>query len=114
MSMDPLNRIPEITDHVLSGLKADQHLKQRILETAASSPRKVSFRPRTIIALCSLSVLLVLLCAFASGLIGKPSSGNIQVIPAGSRRNSSPVNLQTIIEKASDLIQEQTSETGSP
>ena len=112
--MDQLNRIPEITDHVLSGLKADQRLKQRILEAAASSPRKVSFRPRTIIALCSLSVLLILLCVFIAGLAGKNPSGNIQVISAGSRRNSSPANLQTIIEKASDLIQEQSPETGSP
>jgi len=112
--MDPLNRVPEVTEHVLSGLKADQRLKQQILESAVSSPGKTAFRPKTIIALCSLSVLLILLCVFMSGLGGNSSSGNIHVVPAGSRRNSSPVNLQTVIEKASDLIREQTTEAENP
>ena len=114
MSMDQLNRVPEVTEHVLSGLKADQHLKHRILEAAVSSPRKTAFRPKTVIALCSLSVLLILLCVFVSGLGSKSPAGNIQVIPAGSHRNSSPVNLQTVIEKASDLIQDQVTEAGNP
>ena len=112
--MDRLDRLPEVTEHVLSGLKADQRLKQRILESAASSPLKTSFRPAAVIALCSLSVLLILLCVFATGLIGSPSSGNIQVMQAGGRRNSSPVNLQTVIERASDLIQPEMPGTGSP
>jgi hypothetical protein len=49
-----------------------------------------------------------------SGLGSKSPAGNIQVIPAGSHRNSSPVNLQTVIEKASDLIQDQVTEAGNP
>ena len=114
--MEQLNRIPEVTEHVLSGLKADQRLKHQILEAAVSSPGKKSFRPqpKTIIALCSLSVLLILLCVFVSGLGNHSSSGNIHVIPAGNRRNSSPANLQTVIEKASDLIQDQTKEAENP
>ena len=114
--MDQLNRVPEVTEHVLSGLKADHRLKHQILEAAVSSPGKTSFRPRpkTIIALCSLSVLLVLLGVFVSALNHNSSSGNIRVIPAGNRRNSSPVNLQTVIEKASDLIQDQITEAENP
>lgn len=111
--MDQLDRLPEVTEHVLSGLKADHRLKQRILESAVSAPRKMPLRRGTVIALCSLSLLLILLCVFVSGLSGK-SSGDISVIPAGSRRNSSPVSLETVVEKASDLMQEELPETESP
>ena len=99
--MDRLNRLPEITDQVLGGLKADENLKHRILLSAASaSPAKKKAPLRTVVALCSLSVLLILLCVFA--LNAKPA-GDIHVIPAGSRHSAPPIHLETVIEQASEL-----------
>ena len=96
---DRLKHLPEATDHVLAGLRADDALKHRILLSAASQPekRKISFR--TVVALCCLSAVLVLLCVFALG--SKPAA-DIQVIPAGSRHASPPVGLEEIVEEASE------------
>ena len=105
--MNRLNRLPELTDQILAGLKADDSQKHRILLSAAESSgtgKKIKYR--TVIALCSLSVLLILLCVFASGWTGDRKASDLQNIPAGSRRNESPVNLQTVIDRASDLSQE--------
>ena len=65
MDMNRLERLPEITDHILSGLVANDQLKHRILLSSATqnSGKKVSLR--TVIALCSLSAVLILLCIFA-------------------------------------------------
>ena len=51
--MNSLENLPEISEHVLSGLKADSGLKHRILLSASSAPavRKYSFK--TVVALCS-------------------------------------------------------------
>ncbi len=97
--MDRLNRLPEVTDQVLAGVKADESLKHRILLAAAAPRPERKTRFRTALALCGLSVLLVLLCVFASRLplAGKPA--DLQVIPAGSHRDASPVHLQTVLEK---------------
>ena len=107
MLMDRLNRLPELTDQILAGLKADESQKHRILVSAAESSGtgKIS-KYRTVIALCSLSVLLILFCVFVSGWTGGQKKTDLQNIPAGSRRNESPVNLQTVIDRASDLSQE--------
>ena len=98
--MNRLDRLPEVTDHVLSGLKADDRLKQQILLSAVSrkSGKKYSFR--TVVALCSLSVLLILLCVFA---IQTKTDGDIQVMSAGSRHSSPPVKLENVLEKALEL-----------
>ena len=98
--MNRLDNLPEITDHVLYGLKADDHLKHRILLSAAApkSDRKYPFR--TVVALCSLSVLLILLCVFA---LQKKTTGDLHVIPAGSRHSTPPVKLETILENANEI-----------
>ena len=38
--MDPLDRLPEVTEQALSGLQADDAMKRRILLSAANSPQK--------------------------------------------------------------------------
>ena len=97
--MNRLERLPEITDHVFSGLKADEALKHRIVLSAASSnEKKYSFR--TIAALCSLSVLLILLCVFA---LQTKNDGDLQVVSAGSRHSTPPVILESVLEKAAEL-----------
>ena len=97
---DRLRHLPEISDHVLSGLKADEALKHKILLSAASDreKRKISFR--TVIALCCLSAVLVVLCVFA---IGSKPEGDIQVISAGSRHSSPPIRLEEMIDEAAEL-----------
>ena len=100
MIMNRLENLPDITDHVLSGLKADDTLKHRILlsATSPSSPKKYSFR--TVAALCCVSALLILLCVFA---IRSDTGGDIQVISAGSRHSAPPVKLECVLEKAVEL-----------
>jgi hypothetical protein len=100
MDMNRLERLPEITDHILSGLVADDQLKHRILLSSATqnSGKKVSLR--TVIALCSLSAVLILLCIFG---IRSGNSGELQVISAGSRHSSPPVKLESVLEKAAEL-----------
>ena len=104
--MDRLDRLPEVTDHVLSGLQADDDQKQRILLSAVEAHKPEQRNTGTVVALLSLSVLLILLCVFASGWSGGQKNAELQNIPAGSHRNGSPVNLQNVIDKASELSQE--------
>ena len=104
--MDRLKQLPEITDHILSGLQADDRLKHSILLAASSAPQKGKTYFRTVVSMCSLCVLLILLCVFATTFTVKSTNPDLQNIPAGSRKSSSPVNLQTVIEKASDLLEE--------
>ena len=101
--MDRFDRIPEVTEHVLDGLKADDALKHRILLAASSrsSEPKRNYSFRTVVALCSLSVLLILLCVFAISANTRKTA-DIQVIPAGSRHSTPPVSLETVIEKAAE------------
>ena len=108
--MDPLDRLPEVTEQALSGLQADEAMKRRILLSAANGPQKKENRFRTVVALCSLSVLLILLCAFVYNLPGKDQQTDLNIIPAGRQRNSAPVNLQKVIDEASDLVQDRTEE----
>lgn len=100
--MNRLNQLPEISEQILSGLKADNSLKHRILLAASESPKQ-KIRFQTVVALCSLSILLILLCVFA-GSFSSGSRDSIQVISAGSHRLSAPVDLQDVVDKASDLI----------
>jgi len=104
--MDGLKKLPEVTDHVLSGLRADDQLKHNILMKAATSPRKGRQQIRMVVSMCSICVLLIFICLFAATFAGKNTNPDLQSIPAGSHRNSSPVNLQTVIEKASDLLED--------
>ena len=107
--MNRLQRLPEITDHVLSGLKADDRAKHKILLAASDSRapggiRQKTVRFRTVVTLCSLSVLLVLMCVLISYQSSSQQPADLQVIPAGSHRNAAPVNLQPVILEASELL----------
>ena len=109
--MNRLQRLPEITDHVLSGLKADDRAKHRILLAASGSQatggmHQKTVRFRTVVTLCSLSVLLVLMCVLISYQSRAQQPADLQVIPAGSHRNTAPVNLQQVILEASELLPE--------
>ena len=77
--MEKFERIPEVTEHVLAGLTADEGLKHRIFLAASAPATKKKYPLRTVVALCSLSVLLILLCVFA---LTTQNTGDIQVIPA--------------------------------
>ena len=103
--MDKLNRLPEVSEDLLSGLKADDALKQKILLSAANPAPARNPRYRTAIALCCLSFLLILLCVFVSRLPAAGNTSDLQVISAGSHRESSPVNLDTVLENASEPIE---------
>lgn len=98
--MNRLEQLPEVTEHVFSGLKADDSLKHRIIFSAASHEPAGRFSLRTVVALCSLSVLLVLLCVF---VVQSKTDGDFQIISAGSRHSSPPVKLENIIEKAVEI-----------
>ena len=98
--MKQLERLPEISDHVLSGLKADDDLKHRIFLSAASSPKEKKYPFRTVFALCGISALLILLCVF---VLRTENSGDIHVVSAGSRHSTPPVILETVLEKAAEL-----------
>ena len=105
--MDRLEKLPEVTEHVLDGLRADESLKHRILLSAAGTRNGYSFRFRTVFALCGLSVLVILLCVFAARIPAHHTGpDDVHMIPAGSRRVTSPVNLQMVIDQASSVIQE--------
>lgn len=110
--MNQLDRMPEITEHVLAGLKADDSLKHRILLSASENRSSEPTRKKTVLALCFLSVLLILLCVFAARMPSWQSgSPDLHIIPAGSHRIISPVNLRTVIDQASG-IQENETKTG--
>ncbi len=103
--MDQLNRLPDISDRLLDGLKADDQLKQKILVSAANAPVKKPFRMKTAVALCSLSLLLIILCMFISRFPSwKAAEPEIQNIPAGGKRIVSPLNLKQVIEQAAEIL----------
>lgn len=100
--MNRIERLPEVSDHVLSGLTAGEDLKQRILLAASSGYSRPKHSFRTVVALCSLSILLVLLCVFA---LQSKTPDEMQVIPAGSRHSTPPVVLESILEKTEEISQ---------
>ena len=101
--MVQLEKLPEVTNHVLAGLQADESLKHRIFLSASETKRSTSpFGFRTVIALCSLSVLLVLLCLLVTRMpVIYDSNTDIYVIPAVSHSMVSPVNMQQVIDQVS-------------
>ena len=112
--MDQLNRLADISDRVLDGLKADNHLKKRILISAANNPIKEPFRMKTVFALCSLSLLLIVLCVFISSFPSWTGSApEIQNIPAGGRRIVSPLNLKQAIENAGGIFSAEENSKGA-
>ena len=112
--MNQLDRMPEITEHVLAGLKADESMKHKILLSAAGVRPQQQIRSKTVVALCCVSVLLILLCVYVTQITGwKSHTSEFEVIPAGSHRVISPVNLGTVIDQASGLQESQDETCGT-
>ena len=97
--MGKFERIPEVTEHVLAGLTADENLKHRIFLAASAPATKKKYPLRMVVALCSLSVILILLCVFA---LTTQNTGDIQVIAAGRSHSTPPVKLESVLEKAAE------------
>lgn len=100
--MRQLDRLPELTDQVLSGLQADDSLKHRILLAAAGSSKDKADRSRTVLVLCCISAALLLLCIMIDSISVRKPDPQLQIIPAGNRRIVSPVNLQNAITQVSE------------
>ncbi len=82
--MSRIDRLPEITDHVLSGLRADESLKYRIYQKAAdtaSGKERKSFR-LPLAALCSISAVMIAVFVLLGQLV--PFGGNTPAAPSAS------------------------------
>lgn len=99
--MARIEQLPEITDHVLSGLRADDSMKHSIYQKAAGMADTVEKRTSRfpLIALCAISAVMVAVFVLLGNV--KPLSGNssddqkgvqIQTISAGVTLTESPVN----------------------
>ena len=100
MNMDQLKQLPEITDHILAGLQADDGMKHNILLSAADETTKYRLHRRTVFSLCALSLVLILLCVLAALMPQKTMTSDIQNIPAGSHKKTAPIQLQNVIDQA--------------
>ena len=112
--MSKLEQLPQVTDHVLNGLRADDALKARIYQKAVQEEpaRSSGFTRRgALIALCSLSAVMIAVFAILGTI--QPSdtkagpdetntvlaSVEIETVSAGERRSSSPFALQSVIDE---------------
>lgn len=93
--MNKLDHLPEYTDRVFHGLRADNSLKQRILQEAVSSrdassrPFSFGFRPGPV--LCSIAaVMLIVLTVIGSrvAIPAAPEPGKIVSFAAGKQGSS--------------------------
>ena len=100
MTVKKLEQLSEITDHVLSGLQADESLKHRIYQKAADisemPEKKISRMP--LIALCAISAVMIgvfVLLGRVTPMSGNPNdeqqSVRIQTISAGVTLTESPI-----------------------
>ena len=101
--MTRIEQLPEATEQVLAGLQAGDELKSRIYRKALepdSVPSRRSIRV-PMIALCSLSVVMIALVAVLGQVrsLNDSDTADIRTITAGARRIESPVILQTIIDE---------------
>jgi len=121
--MSRIEQLPEVTEQVLSGLQAGDELKSRIYRKALetdSVPSRRSVRV-PMIALCSLSVVMIALVAVLGQVrsLNDSDAADIRTIAAGAHRIESPVILQTIIDEtvsqytAGSLIADEAAETVS-
>lgn len=99
--MIPLEKLPEVTKNVLSGLTADPSLKQKIYVTTAHNGQHVSKFSRS--QMIAFSCCLVLVMGFAlwgihSGM-NRNSVGNVryQTFSSATHTGSSPVFLQDFL-----------------
>ncbi len=107
--MNRLNELPDITNHVLSGLKADDRLKTKIrLKAADLSLNDVSFSGtekhfRLLPVLCAIALLMLLSLSLLQKAV--PHNGSlpeIQTFAAGEHKSSSPLSIQRILSEADE------------
>lgn len=106
--MSKLEQLPQVSEYVLNGLRADDQLKNRIYQKASQADaghfRTVPQR-RTLIALCSLSVVMIAVFAIIASLTSdrllpeSPAAVQMQTVSAGEHRSESPIRLQDIIHE---------------
>ena len=101
--MSRIEQLPEVTEQVLSGLQAGDELKNRIYRKALEPDSRPSRRSVRVpmIALCSLSVVMIALVAVLGQVhpLNDSNAADIRTITAGEHRVASPVVLQTIIDE---------------
>lgn len=100
--MNKLDQLPSMTSQILSGLKADESLKHRILLSAANTETKKTSYKLSFSALVCLCCAVIVFCLVIPQIHSSPNEmkkTEIQVITAGSRRSSSPVHLNNIISE---------------
>ena len=101
--MSRIEQLPEVTEQVLSGLQAGDELKNRIyrkaLETDSGSSRSSARLP--MIALCSLSVVMIALVAVLGQVhsLNDSDAADIRTITAGEYREESPVAPQAVSDE---------------
>lgn len=123
--MSKLEQLPEISESLLSGLRADETLKYRILQNAVETPSPAVSHSsrRPLVALISLSVAMiavfVMLGTVHPGSLSSVSasqpesfSDQIHTITAGGRRADSPIDLGLIIDEtfSEEKTEEETEE----
>ena len=101
--MSRIEQLPEVTEQVLSGLQAGDELKSRIYRKALEPDSRQSRRSvrAPMIALCSLSVVMIALVAVLGQVhsLNDSNPADIRTIAAGEHRVASPVVLQTVINE---------------
>ena len=107
--MNRLNELPDITNHVLSGLTADNRLKTKIrlkaadlsLNDVSSSGTEKHFRLLPV--LCAIALLMLLSLSLLQKAV--PHNGSlpeIQTFAAGEHKSSSPLSIQRILSEADE------------
>lgn len=126
--MSRLDQLPEITDHVLSGLRADDSLKYRIYQKAAGASEnreRKSYR-LPLAALCAISAVMIAVFVFlgrVSPIAGgsdssrlditasqETESSHVKTINAGGEFENSPLKNESENEKASSSENQEDSE----
>ena len=101
--MSRIEQLPEVTEQVLSGLQAGDELKSRIYKKALEPESRPSrgFARAPMIALCSLSVVMIALVAVLGQVhsLNDSDPADFRTIAAGEHRVASPVALQTVIDE---------------
>lgn len=97
-----LNRLPEITDQALDGLRADKKLKQRILVSAqgqAFSPPK-PLSQLLIPVVCCVSAAALLLVFGLTRFSGRDAQPRRRAFTVASHAEVSPLSLQGLLSES--------------
>lgn len=106
--MSKLDQLPQISAHVLNGLRADENLKSRIYQKAAqtdAASSRTAPRRRTLIALCSLSAVMIAVFVLLGALSpdrrmsDSPAAVQMQTVSAGEHLDESPVQSQDVTDE---------------